>query len=405
MKAAGVIVEYNPFHNGHYHHLSETRKMTNADLVIAVMSGNFLQRGEPAIVTKWSRARMALRSGADIVIELPYPFATQHAEIFASGSVALLEAMKCSAFCFGSESGDIAAFENTVDYLQEHNAQYNAFIQKYIKLGMSYPSALSKAFHSLNPEGNIVDLSQPNNILGYHYIQARNAIGSGMEAYTLARKNANYHDEHFSDETIASATSIRKELRKKAGNVDAVQSFITKPTLDELREYQDNYGILHDWELYWGLLKFKILSSSREELSNIYEIEEGIENRFIAAARSSASFHEFMESVKTKRYTWTRLQRMALHILTNTTKKAMNAQQSPQYIRLLGMTEAGRQYLNQKKKQFSLPLISKLSAADKQTMSLDIKAAEIFSLAANDPVLQLKLLQQEFKQPPIYMKR
>ncbi|WP_113927405.1 nucleotidyltransferase [Bacillus sp. P14.5] len=404
MKAAGVIVEYNPFHNGHFHHLSETRKMTNADLIIAVMSGNFLQRGEPAIVSKWSRAKMALKSGADIVIELPYAFATQHAEIFASGSVALLDAMKCSAFCFGSESGNIASFENTVEYLHNHDEQYNAFVQEYIKMGMSYPSALSKAFQSLNPDRSLVDLSLPNNILGYHYIHARNAIGSEMKAYTLARKNANYHDEHFSDESIASATSIRKELKKREGNVDAVHSFITESTLAELKDYQDTFGILHDWELYWSLLKYKILSSSSEELAGIYEIEEGIENRFKAAARSCSSFQEFMETVKTKRYTWTRLQRMALHILTNTTKEAMDAHKSPQYIRLLGMTEAGRQYLNTIKKDLGLPLISKLSSADREMISLDIKAAEIFSLGAVDPELQMKLLQQEFKQPPIYLK-
>ncbi|TYS15668.1 nucleotidyltransferase [Rossellomorea vietnamensis] len=405
MKAAGVIVEYNPFHNGHFHHLSETRKMTAADLIIAVMSGNFLQRGEPAIVSKWSRARMALKSGADIVIELPYAFATQHAEIFASGSVALLDSMKCSAFCFGSESGDIAAFEKTVEYLQKHDQHYNAFVQEFVKKGMSYPSALSKAFQSLDPDGSLVDLSLPNNILGYHYIQAMNKIGSGMKAYTLARKNANYHDEHFSDENIASATSIRKELKKKEGKVEAVHSFITEPTLDELKDYQNTYGILHDWELYWSLLKYKIISSSSEELARIYEMEEGIENRFKNAARSCSSFLEFMETVKTKRYTWTRLQRMALHVLTNTTKEEMNRHHAPEYIRLLGMTETGRQYLNHIKKDLSLPLISKLSSADRDLISLDVKAAEIFSLGAIEPGHQMKLLEQEFKQPPIYLKK
>ncbi|WP_409253597.1 nucleotidyltransferase [Bacillus sp. SCS-153A] len=403
MKAAGVIVEYNPFHNGHFHHLSETRKMTNADLVIAVMSGNFLQRGEPAIVSKWSRTKMALKAGADIVIELPYAFATQHAEVFARGSVALLDAMKCTSFCFGSESGDIAAFEYTVKYLSEHEEQYNAFVQEYIKMGMSYPSALSKAFHSLDTEHSLVDLSMPNNILGYHYIQARNSIGSDMKAYTLGRKNANYHDETFTDETIASATSIRKELRKRQGNVQAVHSFIPESTLDEMIAYQDTYGILHDWEKYFQLLKYRILSSSSEQLSGIYEIEEGIENRFKTAARTSSSFQELMENVKTKRYTWTRLQRMALHILTNTTKKEMNANMSPGYIRLLGMTSSGRQYLNLHKKELGLPMISKLGSADQNEISLDIKASQIYSMAADDPAIQSMLLQQEFKQPPIYL--
>ncbi|RIW36301.1 nucleotidyltransferase [Bacillus salacetis] len=404
MKAAGVIVEYNPFHNGHLHHLTETRKMTNADLIIAVMSGNFLQRGEPAIVSKWSRTKMALNAGADIVVELPYAFATQHAEIFASGAVTLLDALKCSAFCFGSESGDIAAFEETVRYLHRHEEKYNAFVQEYIKLGMSYPSALSKAFQSLDDKQDLVNLSLPNNILGYHYIQARNSIASGMKAYTLGRKNANYHDEGFTDETIASATSIRKELGKKKGNIKSVRSFIPPSTFEELEAYQDTYGVFHDWEHYFPLLKYKILSSSPEQLSGIYEIEEGIENRFKSAAYSSSSFQEFMVTVKTKRYTWTRLQRMALHILTNTTKKEMNKHPSPQYIRLLGMTDTGRDYLNLHKKELSLPLISKLSSADPDDIYLDVKAVDIYALGSKNPDIQRKLIEQEFKQPPVYLK-
>jgi predicted nucleotidyltransferase len=404
MKAAGVIVEYNPFHNGHFHHLSETRKMTKTDLIIAVMSGNFLQRGEPAIVSKWSRTKMALKSGADIVIELPYAFATQHAEVFASGSVTLLDAMKCSSFCFGSESGNITAFEATVQYLHENEKQYNGFIQDYIKMGMSYPSALSEAFKRLDTQWPLVDLSLPNNILGYHYIQARNSIGSDMKAYTLGRKNANYHDENFTDETIASATSIRKELKKKKGYVESVHSFLPESTLNELKAYQDTYGSFHDWERYFQFLRYRILSSSPEQLSRIYEIEEGIENRFKTAARSSSSFQEFMETVKTKRYTWTRLQRMALHILTNTTKKEMNTRLTPKYIRLLGMTETGRRYLNLNKKELSLPLISRLGSADPEGISLDIKAAEVYSMGIENPDIQQELLEQEFKQPPIYLK-
>jgi predicted nucleotidyltransferase len=403
MKAAGVIVEYNPFHNGHFHHLTETKKMTKADVIIAVMSGNFLQRGEPAIVSKWSRTKMALSSGADIVIELPYSFATQHAEVFASGAVALLDAMRCTSFCFGSESGDIDVFEQTVEYLHNNEEIYNTFVKKFIKEGMSYPSALSKAFQSLETPEELVDLSLPNNILGFHYLQSRNAMQSDMKAFTLGRKNANYHDEDFSDDAIASATSIRKEIRNKEGQVETVNSFVPPATMRELEEYQNTYGILHDWERYWDCLKYKIISSSGEQLSAIYEIEEGIENRLIAAARSSSSFHEFMETVKTKRYTWTRLQRMALHILTNTSKTEMGTGRSPEYIRLLGMTTKGRKYLNQYKKKLSLPLVSKLGAAEYEGISLDIRAAEVYALGVRGAAQQQLLLQQEFKQPPIYL--
>jgi predicted nucleotidyltransferase len=403
MKATGVVVEYNPFHNGHLHHLNETRRASGADLVIACMSGHFLQRGEPALTSKWSRAKMALSAGVDIVIELPYAFATQHAEIFAKGAICLLHEIGCDSFCFGSEDGDLASFEKTVSLIHDNKRTYDTSIKDYVSKGNSYPSSLSKAFKDIKGSEDLIDLSKPNNILGYHYVLARNEFAPDLNAFTITRESAGYHDEHFSSPSIASATSIRKNLFDPNRETEAIHHYVPSSTVSLLEEYRQEFGEYHRWENYWPLLKYKIISSPISQLQGIYEIEEGIENRIMESAKKALSFKEFMTILKTKRYTWTRLQRMCLHILTNTTKEDMNKRHSsPVYIRLLGMNQKGREYLHTCKKSLNVPLVSKLSSANRDDISLDIKASEVYSLGL--PSAQSKkLFLQEWSQPPIMM--
>lgn len=212
MKAVGIIVEYNPFHNGHSYHLQAAKEVAQADIVIAVMSGNFLQRGEPALVSKWYRTKMALLGGVDIVIELPYQFASQKAETFANGAISILDAIGCQALCFGSESGNISSFLETIDFLAVNQDIYDENIKRFIQTGVSYPKALSLSFQAMSSTNHLVDLAKPNNILGYQYIKALKQQKSLIKPLTIRRKNADYHDEHFATETIASATSIRKAL-------------------------------------------------------------------------------------------------------------------------------------------------------------------------------------------------
>lgn len=401
MKAVGVIVEYNPFHNGHAFHIEEARKIANADVVIAVMSGNFLQRGEPAIVSKWKRTEMALKAGVDIVFELPYVFATQQANTFASGAVSILEAAGCHSLCFGSESGSITSFYKTVTFLQNHNEMYQQHIKYFLEKGNSYPKATSLAYHTLSPDNDLIDLSKPNNILGYQYIKAANAMHAPIKIFTVTRKNANYHDPHFASETIASATSIRKALFSETGRLESVRQYVPETTYTGLLSYKEQYGLFHDWELYWPYLKFRLIQMTPEQLKTIYEVEEGLENRILSSGLESESFQQFMEKLKTKRYTWTRLQRTCVHILTNTTKEQMFMKEDKaSYLRLLGMTTTGREYLNKYKTDFALPLISKASATKHSQLLLDIKASRIYAMAASENNQKI-LLESEFKQPPI----
>ena len=405
MRSTGVIVEYNPFHNGHLFHLNETKKMTNADVLIAVMSGNFLQRGEPALVSKWARTSMALRAGIDIVVELPYQFATQQAEIFANGAISILEALHCNAFAFGSESGNMESFLYTVKKVEENNHLLQTIIQEEVKKGSSYPKSVAAAYTTALEGEDTIDLSKPNNILGYHYIKALREQNGKMEAYTIPRKNAQYHDEHFSSATIASATSIRKHIFENPDHDSiSIAQYVPRTTLEELQNYRKKTGVLHSWELYWPYLQYRIQTASYEELRNIYEIEEGIEYRIKEASLESSSFHEFMQKLKTKRYTWTRLQRMCLHILTNTLKAEMSKHNRlVPYIRLLGMSHKGQHYLNEHKKELKLPLIANVKKEHTALLQLDLKAARVYNLPLQ-PVNN-RILLEDFLIHPVFLKK
>lgn len=401
MRAVGLIVEYNPFHNGHAYHLEASKDAAKADVVIAVMSGDFLQRGEPALVSKWCRTRMALLNGVDIVFELPYRFAVQKAETFANGAVSILDAAGCESICFGSEIGDISAFYQTIDFLSEQQKPLDNYIKQFMDTGVSYPKAVSLSFRQLPDWERYLDLAKPNNILGFQYIKAINQQKSPIRPLTVARKNADYHDEDFASETIASATSIRKAIFSNEAGKTEIDQYVPEPTKQLLQQYLHENHAFHQWENYWSFLQFRLIHSSPDELRQIYEVEEGLEHRLLAAALVSTSFQEFMQKIKTKRYTWTRLQRLCVHILTNTKKVEMAGNiEKASYLRLLGMTSIGKAYLNKRKRELSLPLVSKLSSFKEKDILLDVKAARVYSQVIPNQ-LKNEMIKQEYKQPPI----
>jgi predicted nucleotidyltransferase len=406
VKAVGVIVEHNPFHNGHLYHLQQSKKQTKANVIIAVMSGYFLQRGEPALISKWNRTEMALKGGADIVIELPYAFSTQKAEIFAHGAVSILNNLFVDELCFGSEAGSIDSFQHTINFLEKHDTLYNSKIKTFIKQGYSYPKAVSLAFQALNPSTNVLDLSQPNNILGFHYLKAIKNQKSPMKAKTIKRIHAHYHEKELTDGSIASATSIRKVLLENK-TLHAINPFVPKSTYSILNTYFNEHKQFQHWEHYFSFLKYKLLTGTSKEFKEIYEIEEGIENRMIEAVKTADNFYNFMEKLKTKRYTWTRLQRMCTHILTNAKKEemqmALETKKAP-YLRLLGMSQNGQHYLNKVKKQIALPVISTLSKHSNPLLHLDQKAAHTYMMGLPS-TMQIKHLNAEYSTPPLRLNK
>lgn len=398
MKAAGIVVEYNPFHNGHLHHARCAKESSGADILIAAMSGQFLQRGEPAFADKWKRTEMALANGVDLVLELPYVYATAQASDFARGAITLLDAIGCESFCFGSEEGAIQPFLNSRQLLNKENLAYQQQIHEAVQSGISYPKALNAAYQAVTGgQEGFADLSKPNNILGYHYIEAAERISSPMRPLTIQRIGANYHDPITEGLSIASATGIRKAFFE-GGSLDELSHFLPAYSLDALQSFAGTYGQFGSWEAFYPLLRYTILKERPENLHRFAEVTEGIENLIYEAARKEQDFEPFIERVKSKRFTRTRIQRMLTHIFTGFTWEQLKSFEQPTYLRLLGMTPAGRQYLHAQKKNISLPVISRAAdLADCSMGKLDIHASSLYLLGLGDGNLK-----KEFTTPPIY---
>lgn len=397
MKAVGIVVEYNPFHNGHAYHVKKAKLETSADVVISVMSGQFLQRGEPALVDKWTRTKMALESGVDIVVELPYVYSTAQATDFAYGAISLLDAIGCETFVFGSETGRIEPFLQTYEGIHTHANLYNEEIRQAVQAGLSYPMALQKAYLAVEQVVNIemVDLSLPNNILGYHYVEAAKKHGLHIQPYTIQRLQAGYHDDVDYTLQIASATGIRKALKENL----AIEQFMPKSAYELLKAWQQTHGDFISWHVFWPLLKYAILRHTPEQLTSYPDVKEGLEHALIKHAKSSDSFEQFMTKLKSKRYTWTRLQRMLTHIYTGFTKEQLHSFEKPSYIRLLGISAQGQRYLSAKKKEIALPLISRVAASNDPMLALDLQATTMYHLGLSQ--FSTKKIDEDFKTPPI----
>ncbi|SFE41247.1 nucleotidyltransferase [Alteribacillus iranensis] len=406
MKAVGLIVEYNPFHNGHYYHIHSSKEKTKADVVVCVMSGYFLQRGEPALLPRRERTKMALEGGADVVVELPYIFSSQHASWFARGAVSILHHLGVDSLCFGSEHGDIQPFLELQSFLRDNKEQYNRYIKYYSSQGNSYPKAASLAFSALEPDHDWPDLTQPNNILGYHYIQAIYDLKSSIQPETIQRKQAGYHEEHMSDHHIASATSIRRSLTAGSKKLDDVAHTVPKTTLKQLESFVAAGNELYDWERYFPFLQAKALTMSVTQAASLYEANEGLHHRFLSCIQSHDSFHAFLKELKTKRYTWTRLQRLAVHFLTGTERKeveyALRTGQAD-HIRLLGMNKKGQAYLNNIKKHLEIPLTYKLTKKKTAQQILDERAAKAYYIPL-PPRERIQKWQEEFQFPPVIIR-
>lgn len=401
MKAVGIVVEYNPFHNGHHYQAKQARKETNSDVVIAVMSTSFLQRGEPAIVSKWTRTQMALANGIDIVVELPYLYATQKAELFAKGAVSILHGMGVSALHFGSESGEITDFIRLVDTMNKQAPKLDPLIRRYMDQGYSYPKASSRAFTDLNLEKQGLSLTEPNNILGFHYVKTIKERYKSIHPETTLRIKAHYHDETISSDSIASATSIRKAIQEGA-TIENLKHVIPKETLTALNNYYSYYLNFHTWDCYFPLLQYKIMTSTNEQLRLIYECEEGLEYRIKETIREAESFTDWMMKLKTKRYTRTRLQRLAVHILTNTSKETIANGLSTElpYIQLLGLTKNGQAYLSESRKIRQTELLTKRAKATGIVANLEEKATSVY-IQPLPPKKRVEALRYEYQGPII----
>ena len=343
MKACGIIAEYNPFHKGHHYQIEQIRKQTDADVIVVAMSGNFVQRGEPAIENKWHRAQMALENGADLIIELPTLSSTQATDWFAAGGVGILLAAKCQEIAFGVE--DIR-----IDYqvaFKEWNSlqrQMKEHVTNEEMKSLTYASRLTliakESFGENSPLYRL--MQQPNQQLGFAYVKEILFRKLPMDYLTIERKGNGHLDAKIQEEQFASGTALRKQLVKVERNH---QLYAQLPYLEEVssNEYRNN------WEQYWMLLKYQIERSSLEELRTIYQMDEGMEYRFKKCLPQANSFHEFIQLLKNKRWTWARLQRLCIYVLLGITNEQVTQYfesiREPQEVTVLGFTKIGREYL------------------------------------------------------------
>src|SRR5690625_1791504 len=275
MNACGLVVEYNPFHNGHLYHVNEARKVSNAQIIVAVMSGSFLQRGEPAIIDKFHRAKAAIQTGVDIVIELPYPYAVQSSELFAKGAVYSLYELGVTSICFGSEAGEITPFLQATSILEQSKALYELELHKHLHKGDSFPVASSKAYEAIGLEA--LEMNEPNNILGLSYTKTILKNNLQIEPLTIQRIHNAYHDTAI-NHNISSATSIRKELLMY-GLSQTVTNTLPSATIKQLKQYKTKSTVWHHWEHYFPFLHYKITSMKPSELKNFLGVDEGLEHR------------------------------------------------------------------------------------------------------------------------------
>ena len=342
-KVLGIVCEYNPFHNGHLYHLEELKKITGSNYSIAIMSGNFTQRGSTAIIDKWSRTETALKAGIDLVIELPTLYAISSAENFADGAIHILDSLKIVDYVgFGAETSDIDVLDNIADVLYNEPRAYKTLLSHELNKGISFPKARENALliylNNIRKYVNVV--SAPNNILGIEYIKALKKYKSIIKPISIARFEAGHNDLSYHS-NIASGTTIRNII--KNGNFDILRRLVPENTYSILMDNIKQTHIVPDLSVFERQIFYNLRKMSIEEIRNLPDVTEGLEFSIKKAANSCNSIYEFLNIIKSKRYTSTRLQRILLYSLLGITKKDMElSKKVTPYIRVLGLNNKGK---------------------------------------------------------------
>ncbi|WP_173386019.1 nucleotidyltransferase family protein [Ruminococcus flavefaciens] len=377
MKVSGIICEYNPFHNGHLYHIRKTRE-NGATHIAAVMSGNFVQRGDTAIMDKLERARLAVRSGADLVIELPVQYSLASAENFASGAVHLLDSLGAvDELSFGSECGDTQKLLKAMETVDLAALTHADEIKSIMGKGYTYPRALNSVVNGYDPEAAAV-IAEPNNTLAVEYLRALKRSGSAMEPFTVMREKA-AHDGTEASDGFASASMLREMIE----NGESIDSFTTEEWAAAVRNAVKN-GETASMSRLERVILYKLRTCSVEEIAQICDVGQGLEHR-IYGARMAGSLDELLFTVKTKRYTMARIRRIMLALLIGITKTDM--EQLPPYGRILAFNERGREILARAKGSAVIPFgssiakLSQLGDTAERFAELEIRASDIYGLA------------------------
>lgn len=377
MKVVGIIAEYNPFHNGHKYHIEQSKRSTGADYCIVIMSGDYVQRGEPAVMDKYARAKAALNCGADLVLELPTCFSCSSAEYFAGASVAILDKLNVvTDLSFGSESGDIDSLYEIASVITDEPREYKEALNHNLRMGRSYPFARALALSGYmkdNPQYMNI-LSSPNNILAIEYIKALKKRKSQIRAFTITRKGAEYHDSKYAslapgldNDSYPSALSLRTALNAD-GSVQNFKHLVPDSSFEIMQEkiskghmplFTDNFSLL---------LNARLLELENEGYEKFLDVSKELSNKIQKELYDFTTFSNLCEKLKSKDITYTRVSRALLHIMLGITKEAFEKRVSHDYVsyaNILGFKEESSALLSAIKKNSQIPLVSKNADAHK----------------------------------------
>jgi len=362
MDIIGIIAEYNPFHNGHIYHIKKIKEMYPKSLIILILNGYFLERGEISIESVDAKTKLSLNYGVDIVIELPFIFGSNSADIFSDASLELLNLMGVKKIIFGSESNDIRKLKELASIQLEN--EYNNNVKEYLRTGINYPTALNKALNN--------GINTPNDLLGLSYIKSILKNKYDIEPITIKRTN-DYHDKQSND-NIISASNIREKIK----NNENIDKFL--PNKEHINKI--------DYNLYFKLLKYKIINE--EDLSQYLTVDEGIENKLKSVINDCKTIEELIKRIKTKRYTYNRINRMFIHILIGLKKNDKYKTLNNEYIRVLGFNTKGKEYIRKQKKNTSIPIVTSLKNIDSIIKDYQVKAYEIYNILSDENILEFE---------------
>ena len=386
-KVLAIICEYNPFHNGHLYQLTESIKIARPDYVVCIMSGNFVERGNTALINKWARTEMALRSGVDMVIELPTIYSISSAENFAAGAIKILNSLNCeTTLSFGSECGDVSILNKFAQILYKEPAEYVTMLNHELAKGLSYPKARENAMllyiNDIRNSANV--LSGSNNILAIEYIKQIMKTGNKITPITIKRINADYNSLSVSN-NIASATAIREMLLQKK----SVKNLMPKSAYSILKEELGNGRFVLDISQFEKQIIYKLRCMTIEQIANIPDVSEGLEYKIKDASNTCNTIEDLTFMIKSKRYTMTRINRILLYALLDITKQDYtNSQKINPYMRVLGMTESGKHLLSELSRNKKLNVITSVkqfldgnnNKILKAMLEKDIFATNIYTL-------------------------
>lgn len=392
MKVLGIIAEYNPFHNGHIYHIQKAKELTNTDYVVAVMSGNFTEQGNISIYNKFERAKIATNNGIDLVIELPTIYANSSSNFFAKGAISILNSLNIvDSICFGTEANDIKILKNISNTIITNEEKIWKDISENLKLGISFAKAREQSISKYLSLEEIQEFSKPNNILAIEYLNNLSRLNSNITPYGILRNSSNFNDTNITDTSnFTSATSIRNYIYNNS-NLSKLNTYIPDDMMNIIKNVSPTFN-----DLLINLIKYKVITTSKEHLANIQDVTEGLENKIFSAISNVSTYNVLINNIKSKRYQMSKIKRMLNNIILDISKDDFNTlvNSNEYYAHVLSISKRGKILLSEISKNSSIPLITSINDTvikslyntQQKMLKLDILSSNIHSILNNNDI-------------------